>query len=487
MIRLAGIDASFLYSETPSAPMHTLKIAVLDAERIPGEDIFARLKVEMGRRLHLLPGFRRRALPVPLGLGHPVWVDDPDFSLDRHLRRGAIAAPGTQLEMDAAIAAIAARPLRRDRPLWEIWMLEGMRCGALVVVAKLHHALADGGAAVRMLAGVMQPNLATPPASWAPPPLPRRRRLVLDALSCKPGRARRFLPLLRDTARKRLEQGFARPPELELELEIPKPFDAPRTLFNCALPRGRSFATTRLDLEDIKRVKRALGVTLNDVVLALAGTAAHSYLDALGDAPTRPLIAAVPVGTGAGDRPSTGNHLSNIITSLCTDVEDPVARVHAIHRTMEAAKLVHDQVGVGAMRAWAEYMPPTQTRRAMRLYSRLRLADWHRPPVNLIVSNVRGPASILQTDGAVLRDLYSVGPVLDGIGLNLTAWSYAGGLSVSALSHARLPKDLHDLTDRLHEALADLLRRVTTPTRHVRAGRRFRKRRPPAAAARDSS
>ncbi|MBV8693292.1 MAG: wax ester/triacylglycerol synthase family O-acyltransferase, partial [Actinobacteria bacterium] len=185
MQRLSGFDAGFLYMETPTLHMHTLKISVLDPSTIPGGYTFDRVKEVLGERIHLLPPFRRRLAEVPLGMHHPVWIEDPDFDLDYHVRRVEAPAPGTMRELSAICSDIASRQLDRRRPLWEITVVEGLEHGHLGFVAKIHHCAADGVAAAAMLASVLDTSPDAPPvtpAPWHPDPVPSQRQLLTGAL-----------------------------------------------------------------------------------------------------------------------------------------------------------------------------------------------------------------------------------------------------------------------------------------------------------------
>ncbi|MFY9587262.1 MAG: wax ester/triacylglycerol synthase domain-containing protein, partial [Actinomycetota bacterium] len=182
MERMTGMDAGFLYMETPSLHMHTLKIGVIDPGGVEGGYTFDRFRQELEKRLHLLPPFRRRVVDIPRGIHHPVWIEDPEFDITRHLRRTQVPSPGGTREMDAVIGEIASTQLRRDRPLWEIWALEGLQDGHVAFVAKIHHALADGVAAAALLANVLsadpEPADPDPPsAPWRPDPIPDGREL----------------------------------------------------------------------------------------------------------------------------------------------------------------------------------------------------------------------------------------------------------------------------------------------------------------------
>jgi diacylglycerol O-acyltransferase len=435
--------------------MHTLKVAVVELPEGGAGDPFDDFKRVLGSRLHLLPPFNQRTVEVPFGLHHPVWVDDPGFDLDQHIRRITVPAPGGSQEMDQAVATIASVPLSRDKPLWEIWMLDGLEGGWVGFVAKMHHALADGMASASLLANFMGAETPGAPSPQDPKtPIPSRSRLLRDAIVDMPRRAVGLAPLVGRT----LQGAVALARSKRGRFVAARPFGTERTRFNHTLSPQRIFATTDLSLDAVKAVKNALGVTLNDVVLSIAGTAIHNDLAEAGETPNRPLIAAVPVSIAldCAEPRLSGNRLSNIFTSLCTDRSDPVARVRAIHTATGAARSAHMTFGAQAMQDWAEYAPAGPYRWGIRLFSRLGLADRMRPAANVIVSNVRGPASTLEIEGARLRRLYSVGPILDGLGLNLTAWSYAGRLGFAALADRSVTSDLHSLTEGLHTALAEL-------------------------------
>ena len=459
MKRVSGIDATFLYSETPTVHMHTLKVAIIDRPKGKIADLFQHFRDEFEARLHLLPAFRQRAVEVPYGLHHPVWIEDPHFDLDYHLRRVSIPSPGGRREMDRVISDIASHPLDRNHPLWEIWLLEGLADRRLAFVAKIHHALADGGASAQMLANVMvaDPDEAAPipgdPDTWSPEPIPSPTRLVIDALADKPRRARELGPLVVRTARgvRSVIDGMR-----DAGTTPTRPFHTPHTPFNRALSPVRSFASTTLPIARVKKIKTALGVTLNDVVLGIVGRSVARYLDERGQHPELSLTAAVPVavlGEDTGPR-LQGNRLSNLITSLCTDVEDPVEQLRRIHEAAVVAKETHERLGADVFREWTEYAPPRTYGLAFRLYTDLRLADLHRPAANLIASNVRGPAAPLYVAGVKLHGLFSVGPILDGLGLNLTAWSYHKDLSFGVIASRDAVPDPHAITDGLHDALA---------------------------------
>jgi len=460
--RFTGQDASFLYMETPSVHMHTLKVAVIDLPaKIPYADVFDLVRVSMESKLHLVPRLRLRPVEVPGGLHHPMWVNDPNFNIGRHLYRSKIAAPGSQREMDQAIAEVASIQLPRDRPLWETWLLEGLADGGVVLVTKIHHSLADGVASAAMMAKVMtlEPDRDDHNAlnrAWFPEPLPSRRTLLKDALRDQREQLGTVAPLLRRTIKgsvnvlKNIKHRA---------IEVPYPFVTPRTVFNRTLSPRRSFATTSLPVAELKAVKNAARVTLNDVVLATVAGALDRFFEGRGETLSKPLIASVPMSVASpGDAPrEAGNRVANLFTSLCNDIHDPLERLHKIHAVTSQSKEVQQQLGIETMLDWSEAAPAVAYRWALGAFSQSGLSDIMPPPANLIVSNVRGPDHPLYVAGARLRTIYSVGPAIEGIGLNITGWSYCGDLAIALIADADAIPDPHIITEALRPALDDLI------------------------------
>lgn len=461
MERLSGLDAGFLHQESPTVHMHTLKIAVLDPSTVPGGYTFDRFRAELAARLHLLPLFRKRLVEVPLGVHDPMWADDPDFDIDRHIRRRGAPAPGGRREMDEAIAEIASVPLSRDRPLWETTVIEGLEGGRVAFVTKIHHAVADGVAAAELLANVTTTTAELDEVEgpsvedWEGEPLPGRFArfrigLVerLRMLLRLPQLLGRTLRNLLAVARRRREPG----------VNPPRPVvDAPMTPFNRSLTAERSFATASLDFGRVRELKKRLDVTVNDALLAVVTGALRNHLLAAGELPDEPLVAGVPVSTDRPDdvRRLGGNKVSNLFTALPTEEPDPGERVRRIHEVTAEAKVVQNLLGADMLAAWSDF-----TGRPygwlMRQYTRSGVADRGRPMINLVVSNVPGPREHLYVAGARIDGIYSVGPILESVGLNVTAWSYADRLNVSALACRDHLPDLRDVTDRLEPALGEL-------------------------------
>jgi len=452
---MTGQDASFLYNETPRQHMHTLKIAVLDPSTVPAGYSFENVKEALAARLHLLPPFRRRVVRVPFDLHHPLWVEDPDFDLDAHVRRASVPAPGGREEFDELISDIAGHPLDPRRPLWEIWVVEGMEGGHVGFVAKMHHSIADGVMAAELLANVLtaDPDEHDPPPPeqpWAADDVPSKLRLALDAVVDLLRVVFGVPALLARTVRGLVAVNRHK---RQAEVRPPAPFSGPNCSFNRALTPHRRFVTATLPLSEVKDVKSAFGVTVNDVILALCAGALRAYLDERDELPDKPLVAGVPISTRQPEGPLKNNSVSNMFTALPVQLADPVERLRAVHEVTKGAKEQFNLLGVDMLADWLEVTPPKPYAAFIRLYGRLRLADRHRPPINLIVSNVPGPQEDLYIAGARLEAIYSVGPILENVGLNVTVWSYRDALNFGIIGVREHVPELRSLCSLLHDEL----------------------------------
>jgi diacylglycerol O-acyltransferase len=424
---------------------------------------FATLTEVLGQLLVRLPPFRRRIVPVPLGLGHPVWVEDPDFDLARHLDRVVLDPPGDDRSLAAAVAAFAGTVLPRDRPLWAIRVVEGLRGDRIAVVVKLHHAVADGSAAVALLQNVVEaatvaPDPSPSPDPWRPEPLPTRGRLVARALSEHLTRVR-GLPHLARVSVSSTRASERRRRTLEPMPPIPL-HHIPKTSLNVSLDAARTFAMTHLPLDALREIRRATGTTLNDVYLTVCAGALRSYLAERDELPARSLVASVPVSTDPGVARLSGNRVDNIYVAIRTDLADPAARLAAVHDGVRASKEVRSLLGHEFLEQRSDVVPPQLYTPAVRLWTRSRAADHVHPPLNVILSNVAGPREAIRMGPVLLEALYSVGPILEGIGLNITAWSYEDLLGVSLIGCPHSLPDPWALVGHLHGALDELIRSV---------------------------
>jgi diacylglycerol O-acyltransferase len=435
MERLSGLDASFLYLESSAQLMHVCGVLLLDPSTVPGGYSFERLREGLEQRVTAIPAFRRRLHQVPLGLDHPVWVDDRDFDIDRHVHRVALPAPAGTAELTEVCAHMAGIPLDRSRPLWEMCVIEGLASGQVAVFTKMHHATVDGVSGSNMISVLcsLEPDAPLLDADGSrvsegdPSDLELFTRGVLSAVS-RPFNA---FGLIRPTAAlltrtvQRARQGIA----------MAAPLTAPRTPFNGNISGRRSVAFADMPLQRIKDVKRSVeGATVNDVVLAVSGGALRRYLERHDALPTASLLASVPVSVhGAPGRGGGTNKVSSLFARLGTDVADPVDRLRRLATANANAKAHHKAIPADTLQQWAQFAAPRTMALGVRVVAGLRLAD--KGPVihNLVISNVPGPPVPLSFMGARIDALYPLGPVFHGAGLTVTVMSSDGTLHVGLI------------------------------------------------------
>ncbi|KMO77520.1 wax ester/triacylglycerol synthase family O-acyltransferase [Mycolicibacterium chubuense] len=462
MQRLSGLDASFLYLETAAQPLHVCSILELDASTMPGGYAFDRLRDLLAERIRAMPEFRERIADNRFNLDHPVWVDDKDFDVDRHLHRIGLPSPGGRRELADICGHIASLPLDRTRPLWEMWVIEnvggpgdgtvqeGVR---IAVMTKVHHAAVDGVTG----ANLMSKLCTTEPDAPAPEPVdgPGGGSDLEIAVSGAVRFAARPLKLVNvvpntlttviDTV-KRARAGMTMAP----------PFVAPRTAFNANVTGHRNVAFAQLDLEDIKTVKNHFGVKVNDVVMALVSGVLRTFLLNRGELPNNSLVAMVPVSVHEkSDRPGR-NQVSGMFARLETNIEDPAERLKAIAEANSVAKQHSSAIAATLLQDWTQFAAPAVFGTAMRVYASSRLSG-ARPVHNLVVSNVPGPQGRLYMLGCEVKAMYPLGPIFHGSGLNMTVMSLSGNLDVGIVSCPELLPDLWDMADDFDVALAELL------------------------------
>lgn len=462
MKRLNGTDAYLFFTEHTSVPNHTLKIAILDCNEMPGGFSFDWYLKTFSERLHRLPPFRWRVVPTPLGLHQPLFVEDPDFDLENHVSRAVVPSPGGMRELCELISEVTSEPLNMERPLWQLWVMEGLEDGRVATVFKVHHTIADGVASARLLlqACNAEPGAGVPPPDepWQPGPLPSWGARVGKALVDLPGTFMREIPR-NYRAIKTTRAGRAAQKAAGQEVNVPSPANLPKTPFNAALTGPRSFAAVSVPLAEIKAVGKTFGFTINDVFLAIVSGGLRRYLKDHNALPSEPLVGGMPMTIRIGEekQQAYGNRTTMSYVFLHTDIDDPLERLQACHDAATAAKIDFQSKGAAEgshLANWLELTPPFLARVAGRAVR--KRAGSTSLGGNVIVSNVPGPREPLYFDRARIDQWFSIGMVVEGSGLNITTWSYVDQFNISLLACRELVPDLWGFVDHMKQSLQEL-------------------------------
>lgn len=458
--RLSGWDAMLLYSETADVPTHTLKIVTFAVGGFDGEFTIERFRRVLSQRLPELEPLRFRLLNVPLNLHHPMWLQDYEVDFDYHVRRVLVASPGGRRELDDLIGELGEKPLDRSRPLWEIYFVEGMADGRVVLVVKIHHALADGVASANLLARAVDREMrsednTTIQARALPAVgvvLPSAWELLWAAGRDHIQQARQLPAVVKDSAR-----GYARVRRRSMERgqhpELARAFAAPKIFINHRVTPGRRFATATLGLADAKQTAKKLGATLNELVLAMSARALRELLLRYDGTAGEPIIASVPVNTDPSPDRISGNAMGGMFVSLPVHIDNPLEQVRLARLASSIAKENNRLLGPELMGRWTTYLPPPLAPSGFR---RLAQRETENGLYNVSISNVRGPQQRGSIGGATISELYSVGPLTLGCGLNITVWSYVDQLNISILTDDRTLADAHEATEAMLAGFAEL-------------------------------
>jgi len=460
--RLSPLDVSFLHMETPTTAMHVGGLGVFEP---PPEGFdYDRLVELIQQRIGLVPRYRQKVRSVPGRIANPVWVDDPDFDVTYHVRRSALPRPGTDAQLRDLVGRLMSRQLDRHRPLWEIYLVEGLTGGRVAIVTKTHHAMVDGRSAVDIGTVILdlEPTpREVPEDDWHPGRQPNALSLVAGALADyldKPTQAldtvRTAVSDVRETASKvgTLAGGlFASARSMAKQ--------APATPLNVPIGQQRRFAMAESDLDDYKRIRKAHGGTVNDVVLATVSGALRAWLMTRGESvtPTTVVRAMVPVSVrNDSQKGELGNRVSSYFVDLPVGEANPVMRLHQVSYAMRAHKESGAAVGADALVQLSGFAPPTITALGARTASSLT-----RRLFNLVVTNVPGPQFPLYAAGARLLSMYPVVPLAKNQAVTIGLTSYNGGVFYGLNADRDAMADVDVLAQCIEESLAELVGTVS--------------------------
>ncbi len=471
--RLTALDTAFLHLEAGGAHMHVASIFVFEGTAPSYDELAAAIE----SRLDLVPRYRQRLAHVPLGQGRPVWVDDPHFNPGYHIRHTALPAPGSDAELKRLAGRLFAQPLDRSKPLWEIWLVEGLSgrgaASRWAMIGKTHHALVDGVSGVDITSVLLDVAADAAPAAaparpWVAAPPPAPAQLLADALLERAIHPREGLRSLRALGRAP-RAALARVAEAAAGIGAMAwagLSPAPPSPYNVPIGPHRRYTWVDADLAEFKAVKDALGGTVNDVVLSAVALALGRHLRRHGHATSGLVLKAmVPVSVRADvERGSLGNRVSNMYAPLPVGLKDPAACFASVHAAMEDLKSSGQAVGAEVITRLGDFAPPTIMSQAARVQARQRF-------FNLVVTNVPGPQLPLYLLGRRLVGLYPVVPLAQRQALGIAIMSYDGRLGFGLLGDYDAVGDLEEVADDLRAAIVALRRAAGVRPRRRAAGR----------------
>jgi WS/DGAT/MGAT family acyltransferase len=463
MRKLSGLDAAFLYLESPEAPMFVGGVYLFNGSTKDPDFDFEAFRDHIASRLHVSRTFRQRLVTMPLNLDHPYWIEDPDFDLNRHLHHAVLPEPGGRKELADLTETLFGQPLSRAHPLWEMTFVEGLNTvegippNAFAIVAKAHHAAVDGVSGEEMMWALLdaapQPKPPATPDPWTPAQIPGKWALFAKTA----GEAIKTPFKLLHTVGQLVDGGLQALKLRALEgVPLPSlPLSAPSTPLNTAVTSDRVFRGAVMPLTRLQRIRQAVGgATINDVVLAICAGALRLDLEQRRDFPKNPLIAAGPISVRSdADRETMGNRVSAMLVSLATDEDDPLKRLHIIHDNAADAMNYSQAVGYDRL---TELIPASLAAPIIRLYYQLKLAQRIGPLFNLFITNVPGPRQPLYLHGAPMITHLGMAPVIDGMGLILVVTSYLDTLAISVTACRDILPDPDAFIRYLEESLTEL-------------------------------
>jgi diacylglycerol O-acyltransferase len=469
---LTGIDATFLYMETPETPMHVAGLTLYESPANLEGSFYDHFKAFFLERMHLAPIFQKKLAKRVLELDHPGWVDAGDLDFDYHLKEATLPAPGTWEQLEHLVAELHAEHLDRSQPMWQFTVIDGLESGAFAIYSKIHHAAVDGGGGMAIAAAMYDmgpvPRKVKPPIPKKPVRIPSIEERAIIGIN----------DLIQSVAKQHIKALEAIPQVLGTLTDlIAPPKDpktgatsgsgapglpdlpnllAPKTPFNVTASKRRSFAARELSLSDAKFVAKATGTKINDVVMAICAGALRPYLAEKKKLPKKPLVAFVPISLRAPGDEDSSNQVFGMLCPITTQIEDPIERLLAIKKTSSDSKTLAGTVKDITPKDFTLLGAPVLIPGLAQLYGQSGLADVVPSTTNLTISNVQGPPIPVFLAGAKVLAMYPVSIPVHGIALNITVQSYIDKLDFGITASANAVPDANHLGDLMRDALAEL-------------------------------
>ena len=486
--QISGQDAAFLYAESALNPMLIGTLIIVEDSLK-----FRDFKAILASKLHLMPKFRQRLLNVPLNLDFPYWVDDPHFDLDLHLNRIKLPDPANWKTLRETTASVFSASLDLRRPLWSMTFIEGLDeisqipKGSVAILTKVHHTMIDGASGVGIMGLLFDKTLgdkeaAIPaPKPFEPEPLPEELSLLLKSTSKFMKDPLKIPKMVAETAstmiKKQAKKMIGRNKTLNS-----KSFSVPKTIFNESISPKRTWGTAILFFDRINALRKAMGVTVNDVIVNICAGAIRRYLIEREKLPSQSLVANVPISIRVkGEQQDFDNKISNMLVQIGTHIEDPLDRLEFIKEQTEMGKVRHKAVGAKSLMQMAESVPFGLANLASGLYSKYNIKELHRPPFNVTITNVPGPQTTLYLKNHKIVGVFGLTPVVDGFGLIIAAFSYNGLVSITTTSDANTMPDADKFSRYIREEANQLekiiqsrsLKKEDQKTKNILASRTF--------------
>jgi WS/DGAT/MGAT family acyltransferase len=461
---MSPMDASFLHIEGPNNPMHIGGVSIFEGPAPP----FERLEEMIAGKLGLVPRYRQKVRFVPLGLGRPAWVDDPHFNLTYHLRHSALPKPGSDVQLRRTAARIFAQHLDRDKPLWEIWMIEGLGESRWALLSKVHHCMVDGVSATDLMSVMFEGQAAPTTGAWEPAPEPSDIELVLRTLTRRtldPSEQLRSVRAALRAPRASLVQTRDLLRGMTSAARLMRPIGS-SSLTGKVGPH-RTWSCAQVRLSDVKAVRAALGGTVNDVVLTIVSGGLRDLLEARGEATVdRTIRALVPVSVRRpGEQGVYNNRVSAMFAELPVGIADPAKRLDAVRAQMDGLKQSKQAVAGDVLTSLSGFAPPMLLALGARLAARAPSLGLHTG-----VTNVPGPQQPLHTLGRRLLESFPFVPVIGQVRISIAIFSYDGGLYFGATGDSESSSDIDILTTGVERSMAELLALLAPPpTKRTRA------------------
>lgn len=460
--QISGQDATFLYAESPTSPMHVATLIIVE-----GSLKFEDFKAIVASKLHLIPKFRKRLLNVPMNLDYPYWVDDPNFDIDLHINRIRLPEPANWKTLRELTSSIFSNPLDLRRPLWSIDFIEGLDAvsqvpkGSVAIVSKVHHVMIDGASGVGIMSILFDKSAdekekeIPKPIPFDPEPLPDEITLLIKSSQDFLKNPFKIPKLASETALYFLQGKISK--QLSPKKTVFKTFATPKTIFNKNVSPRRTWGTAILSFERINTLRKIMDVTINDLILTICAGGIRKYLEEREKLPSQPLVANVPISIrGNGENQALNNQISNMLVKIATHIKDPIERLEYIYEQTSLGKKKHKTVGAKSLAQMAEAVPFGLANLAAGIYSKYNIKEFIKPPFNVTITNVPGPQNPLYLRGQKILSIFGLTPVLDGFGLIIAAFSYNGLVSITSTSDAKTMPDADKFSRYIREAANEL-------------------------------